>query len=101
MPLSREEVAAVADYARIALSDAELDGMTSYMNDAIALLDSILEHDLEGVEPTFHPIGSLANVVRDDVAIAGLSLQEALANVPDQRDGYIRVPAILADGSAS
>ena len=80
MPLSREDVAGIADYARIALSDTELDEMTAYMNDAIALLDPILAYDLDGVEPTFHPTGDLVNVVRDDVPSGGLPLEEALAN---------------------
>ena len=101
MTLTRDDVAGIAEYARIALSDSELDEMTSYMNDAVALLDPILEYDLEGVEPTFHPIGKLANVVRDDVATSGLSLEEALANAGSTRGRSFRVPAILADGGAA
>lgn len=101
MSLTREDVAGIAEYARIALTDTELDEMTAYMNDAVALLDPILEYDLEGVEPTFHPIGALANVVRDDVVVAGLSLEEALANAGSRRERSFRVPAILADGGAA
>ena len=101
MPLTKDDVAGIAEYARIALTDAELDEMTSYMNDAIALLDPILEYDLEGVEPTFHPIGDLTNVVRDDVVVAGLPLDEALANAGSSRGRSFRVPAILADGGAA
>ena len=37
--------------------------MTAYMNDAIDLLEPIRQYDLEGVEPTFHPIGDLSNVM--------------------------------------
>ena len=101
MSLSREAVAAIADYARIALTDEELDGMTAYLNDALTLLDPLLEYDLDGVEPTYHPIGGLTNVVRDDVAVEGLTLQEALANAPESQGRLFRVPAILADGGAA
>ena len=101
MPLTRQDVASIAKYARIALTDAELDEMTAYMNDAIELLDPILEYDLDGVEPTFHPIGDVANVVRDDVVVAGLSLEEALANASSCRERLFRVPAILADGGSA
>ncbi len=101
MSLTREDVASIADYARIALTETELDEMTTYMNDAIALLDPILEYDLEDVEPTFHPIGDLANVVRDDVVAPGLSLEEALANAGSRSGRAFRVPAILADGGAA
>lgn len=98
MSLTREDVIGIAEYARIALTDAEVDEMCAYLNDAVALLDPILEYDLSDVEPTFHPIGGLSNVVREDAAVAGLTLEEALANAPSRRGGSFRVPAILADG---
>lgn len=101
MPLTRQDVAGIAEYARISLTDAELDEMTAYMNDAIELLDPILEYDLDGVGPTFHPIGDLANVVRGDVVVVGLSLEEALANASSRRERFFRVPAILADGGSA
>ena len=52
MSLSREDVAAIADYARIALTDEELDEMTAYMNETVDILQPIREYDLEGVEPS-------------------------------------------------
>ena len=101
MALGRDEVAGIARYARIALDDDELDGMCAYLDDAIALLEPILAYDLDDVEPTFHPIGKLANVRRDDVPTPGLSLEEALANAASCRERAFRVPAILADGGAA
>lgn len=101
MDLSRDEVAGIARYARFALTDAELDEMTSYLNDAIELLNPILAYDLDGVEPTFHPIGDLANVTREDLPAPGLSLEDALANAASVRGRAFRVPAILADGGAA
>ena len=97
MALSREDVAGIADYARIALTDAELDEMTSYMNDAVALLEPIREYDLDGVEPTFHPIGDLSNVMGADVADdpRALPIDVALQNDGSSRDRYFRGQSIL------
>ena len=95
MALSREDVAGIADYARIALTDAELDEMTTYMNDAVALLEPIRQYDLDGVEPTFHPIGDLSNVMGADVVAPSLSIEDALLDAPSPRDRYFRVPSIL------
>ena len=99
MALSREDVAGIADYARIALTDAELDEMTAYMNDAVALLEPIRQYDLDGVEPTFHPIGDLSNVMGADVADdpRALPIDVALSNAGASRDRYFRVPSILGD----
>ena len=100
MALTREDVAGIAEYARIALTDEELDEMTTYMNDAVALLEPIRQYDLEGVEPTFHPIGDLSNVMGDDVvddSERALPLETALLNAPSRRDRTFRVPSILGD----
>ena len=97
MALSREDVAGIADYARIALTDAELDEMTAYMNDAVALLEPIRQYDLDGVEPTFHPIGDLSNVMGADIADdpRALPIDVALSNAGASRDRYFRVPSFL------
>ena len=101
MALSEDDVRGIADYARIALTPDELASMTAYMNDTVAILEPILQYDLEGVEPTYHPIGDLANVMRDDVEHPGLSLDDALMNAGATRDRSFRVPSILGDGGAA
>ena len=40
--------------------------MTVDLNAIIDSLKPIAEYDLDGVEPTFHPIGDLSNVMRED-----------------------------------
>ena len=100
MPLTREDVGSIADYARIALTDAELDEMTAYMNEAVALLEPIRQYDLEGVEPTFHPIGDLSNVMSQDVPndeVRHLPVDVALSNAGASRERSFRVPSILGE----
>ena len=100
MALTTEDVARIADYARIALTPDELQEMTTYMNEAVALLEPIREYDLDGVEPTFHPIGDLSNVMGADVADTtdrALDIDTALSNAGSARDRYFRVPSILGD----
>ena len=100
MPLTREDVGSIADYARIALTDAELGEMTAYMNEAVALLEPIRQYDLEGVEPTFHPIGDLSNVMSQDVPddeVRHLPVDVALSNAGASRERSFRVPSILGE----
>lgn len=101
MALSEKDVRGIAEYAKIALTDEELTEMTAYMNDAVSILEPILQYDLPDVEPTFHPIGSLSNVMGADVLEPerGLPLSVALANAGSARDRYFRVPSILGEGS--
>lgn len=99
--LSQAEVRAIAEYARMALSDEELTEMTRYLNDAIHMLEPIRQYQLDGVEPTFHPIGAMVNVMRKDEVKPGLSRQEALSQAASTKDIYFRVPSILGTGELS
>ncbi|MCH4084439.1 MAG: Asp-tRNA(Asn)/Glu-tRNA(Gln) amidotransferase GatCAB subunit C [Coriobacteriaceae bacterium] len=100
MALSQDDVAQIADYARIALTPSELEQMTTYMNEAVDLLEPITHYDLDGVEPTFHPIGDLSNVMGEDVvddSVRALPIDVALHNAGSTHDRYFRVPSILGD----
>ena len=98
MALSEKDVRGIAEYAKIALTDDELTEMTAYMN----ILEPILQYDLPDVEPTFHPIGSLSNVMGDDELepARDLPLDVALENAGSARDRYFRVPSILGEGES-
>lgn len=100
MALSQDDVRGIAEYARIALEGDELAQMTAYLNDAVDILAPVLEYDLPDVEPTFHPIGDLSNVMREDEELAAraLPLDVALQNAGSTRERYFRVPSILGDG---
>ena len=96
--LTEREVRGIAEYARIGLSGEELSEMTVDLNNIIETLQSIKQLDLEGVEPTLHPIGSLSNVMREDVETESFTQQVALENAPKQQDGSFLIPSILGEG---
>ncbi|MBY4797301.1 aspartyl/glutamyl-tRNA amidotransferase subunit C [Collinsella sp. AGMB00827] len=100
MALTEREVVGIADYARIALEGDELKQMTAYLNEAVQMLEPVLAYAQEDVDPTFHPIGELANVMREDVLDAerALDIKTATAGAASVRDRMFRVPAILAEG---
>lgn len=96
--LTEDDVRGMAAYARIGLDEQELAQMTVDLNSIIDTLKPITEFDLEGVPPTFHPIGSLSNVMREDVEQPSFTQEEALANAPRQQDGSFLIPSILGEG---
>ena len=96
--LTESDVRGIAEYTRIGLSPEEVGRMTADLNAIIDSLAPITEYDLEGVEPTFHPIGGLSNVMRDDEPVCGFSQEEALSNAPKQEDGCFLIPSILGEG---
>ena len=96
--VTENDVRRIAEYARIGLTEEEVASMTVDMNSVIETLKPITEYDLEGVEPTFHPIGSLSNVMREDVEGESFTQEEALANAPAAQDGCFLIPSILGEG---
>lgn len=96
--LTESDVAAIADYVRIGMDETEIADMTVDLNSIIDGLAPITEYDLDGVEPTFHPIGDLSNIMREDTVVCGFSQQTALENAPRQEDGSFLIPSILGDG---
>ena len=96
--VTEKDVRDIATYTRIGMTDEEIAAMTVDLNNIIDSLKPITEYDLEGVEPTFHPIGGLVNVMREDVVRPSFSREVALENAPKQEDGSFLIPAILGGG---
>ena len=98
MALTTDDVRGIAAYARIALAEDELEEMTAYMNKAMRLFEPIRAYDLAGVEPTYHPIGDLSNVMSADIADEhgrSLSVRAALSNAASTQGQAFLVPSIL------
>ncbi len=99
--LTQRDVAGIANYARIGLTPEELESMTADLNSIIDTLQPIREFNLEGVEPTFHPIGSLSNVMREDAPATSFTQEEALSNAPKQQGGSFLIPSILGESEGA
>ena len=92
------DVAGIAQYFRIAISDEEIAKLTVDLNNIIDSLAPITEYDLSGVEPTFHPIGDISNIMREDELKESFSQEVALENASRQEDGSFLIPSILGEG---
>jgi aspartyl-tRNA(Asn)/glutamyl-tRNA(Gln) amidotransferase subunit C len=91
MAISREEVLHVAGLAWLALTDEEIERLTTELDAILEAVGVVSELDLADVPPTSHPL-DLVNVWEEDVPRESLSLEDALANAPDADDGLFRVP---------
>lgn len=100
MALTESDVRGIAEYVRIGLTDAELASMTRDLNSIIETLEPITAYDLTGVEPTFHPIGDLSNVMREDVIGRPFPREVALSNSDSVQDGCFEIPSILGEGGS-
>lgn len=95
--ITREEVAHLADLARIDLSDAELDHLAPQLGVILESVASISAVAADDVPATSHPM-PLTNVFREDVVRPGLTAEQALsgAPVPAEQQRF-SVPRILGE----
>ena len=94
--ISRDDVANLAKLARIDMSDAELDHLSSDLSvilDAVARVQEVAGED---VPPTSHPL-PLINVFREDQVKESLSPRDALSGAPAQEEQRFKVPQILGE----
>lgn len=96
--VSESDVAGIAEYVRIGMTEEEIAKMTIDLNNIIDGLAPITEYDLTGVEPTFHPIGDISNIMREDEVKGSFPQQVALENASRQEDGSFLIPSILGEG---
>ncbi|MBD0328758.1 MAG: Asp-tRNA(Asn)/Glu-tRNA(Gln) amidotransferase subunit GatC [Thermoleophilia bacterium] len=91
MAILREQVLHVAQLARLALTDEEVERFTRQLGAILDAVGKVAELDLADVEPTAHPL-DLVNVWRADEPRPSLAADDALANAPAREQGAFRVP---------
>jgi aspartyl-tRNA(Asn)/glutamyl-tRNA(Gln) amidotransferase subunit C len=93
MTISREDVLHVAKLARLEIPEDQIEHVRAELGAILEAVGKVSELDLEGVEPTSHPL-DLVNVWDEDEPRPSLPREDALANAPDPADGAFRVPAV-------
>jgi aspartyl-tRNA(Asn)/glutamyl-tRNA(Gln) amidotransferase subunit C len=92
--LTRADVEHVAQLARLALTDDEIDSFTGQLEVILDHAAEVAALDTSDVPPTAHPL-PLVNVLRADTVTPSLTPDEVLAMAPAVEDGRFRVPRIL------
>lgn len=92
--LTLDEVARVAFLARLELSGAEKERLTTELNGILSQFERLQELNTDGIAPTSHSL-PLQNVFREDEIRPSLPREAATANTADKRDGNFIVPQIM------
>jgi aspartyl-tRNA(Asn)/glutamyl-tRNA(Gln) amidotransferase subunit C len=95
MKVKKEDTAYIADLAKLNISGAELDKMTTDLNEILGYVEKLNEIDTTNVEPLSHPIG-MTNVFRDDKLQASVDHADAIANAPVKDDAFFRAPKVIS-----
>ena len=91
-----DDVARLADLARIQLTDDEIARFTGEFGAIMDAVASVTEVATADVPATSHPI-PMTNVFRTDEVADTLSQEDALAAAPEAAEGRFAVPQILGE----
>jgi len=84
----------VARVARLELTKEEKEKFVPQFKEILGSFQKLSEVDTSRVEPCFHPV-PLQNSIRNDKAGICLSREDALSNVRDSKDGFIKGPRVV------
>ena len=96
MPITRDEVAHLAELSRLALTEAELEHFAEQLDVIIASVARVQEVAADGIPPMTHAV-PVVNVFREDVEVPCLPQEVVLSQAPAAEQGRFRVPRILSE----
>ena len=94
MKITKEEVAHVAHLARLEFKEEEMEKFTSQLNDILLYMEKLNSVDTTGIEPMTHAT-VLHNAFREDIVLESLPNEASLANAPDPKGEFFRVPKVI------
>jgi aspartyl-tRNA(Asn)/glutamyl-tRNA(Gln) amidotransferase subunit C len=96
MPADAIDIRYVAELARIALTDDEVERFGKQLGDLLEHVNALAELDTASVPATAQVVES-RNVSRDDRVQPCLDREVVLAQAPQRQGGFFRVPRIIAE----
>ena len=92
--LSREEIARIAELARLALAPAETEAMQGELNAILAMVDRMAAVDTAGIEPMAHP-QEASQRLREDKVTETDRREVFQEGAPAVEDGLYLVPQVI------
>ncbi len=94
MALTADEVRHIANLARLALSEVEVERLQTQLSAILEHFEVLNDIDTEGVPPTAQSF-DLHNVQRPDEVALSMPVDDLLLNAPRSEDRYLRVRTVL------
>lgn len=94
MKIDQETVHKVADLARIAIKDEDVELLAGEMSKILTFMEKLNELDTAGVQPLVY-LNNAVNVWREDVVKQEISVENGLKNAAVHNEQFFFVPKII------
>lgn len=98
MALTKDDIARIANLARLELSDPESERMLSQMNNFFGIVEKMQAVDTTGVTPLSHPVAAIEEItlrLREDVVSEPDNREANQKSAPAVEKGYFLVPRVI------
>ena len=98
MALTKQDIARIANLARLELSDPESERMLSQMNNFFGIVEKMQAVDTTGITPLSHPVAAIEDIalrLRDDVVSEPNNREANQRSAPAVEKGYFLVPKVI------
>ncbi|ACU04782.1 Asp-tRNA(Asn)/Glu-tRNA(Gln) amidotransferase subunit GatC [Pedobacter heparinus] len=94
MIIDKQTIYKVADLARIAVKEEEIEALIPDMNKILTFMEKLNELDTQGVEPLVY-MNMEENVWREDKVKQEISVADGLKNAARHNESFFLVPKII------
>lgn len=94
MTIDKQTIDKVANLARIAIEDKEVDTLMADMNKILTFMEKLNELDTTGVAPLVY-MNTEENVWREDEVKQEITIEEGLKNAARHNENFFMVPKII------
>ena len=94
MPITKKDVAYVADLAKLVLSDSDIELYTTQLQKILSYVEKLSAIDTVGIEPTAYTV-TTNTPTRVDSVSDSLAKADGLKNAPEHERGCFKVPKII------
>ena len=98
MALTKDDIARIANLARLELSDSESERMLLQMNNFFGIVEKMQAVDTTGITPLSHPVAAIEDIalrLRDDVVSEPNNREANQRSAPAVEKGYFLVPRVI------
>ncbi|MDL5036970.1 Asp-tRNA(Asn)/Glu-tRNA(Gln) amidotransferase subunit GatC [Comamonas sp. Y6] len=98
MALNDQDIARIANLARLELSQDESKRMLAQLNNFFGIVEKMQAVDTSGVSPLSHPVAAIQDIalrLRDDLVSESDNRDANMHNAPAAEKGYFLVPKVI------
>jgi len=98
MALNSQDIARIANLARLELQPEESERMLAQINGFFEIVEKMRAVDTAGVEPLNHPVAAIRDIalrLREDAAGEAIDREANLRNAPAAERGLFLVPKVI------